>query len=87
MSPLSLDAKAAGGKRKVWRGTAADLYRCVAELDKQFEREFRTVRVFSTVLGQLKSRGAGGIERIQQPGLGACLWVLDHPSDEKEGDL
>ena len=77
---LRLDRKLAAGARDAWRGTSTQLYAALSETDPQFSKEFRTVRMFQTCLGQLRSRGTVPIDKSSGNGQSA-IWTLTHPDE------
>lgn len=83
---LRADKKLANDARDGWTGTSTQLYSTLAQFDPQFSKEFKTVRMFQTCLGQLRSRGTVAMRRT--PGFKGeqARWTLLHPEDKLDGD-
>ena len=77
-------------KGKSWKGTAAVLHQSMCAMNESFAREFRGVQSFSTLLGQLKSRGMLPMEKMRIDH-GQPEWVIPYDlagmdDDSEKGD-
>jgi hypothetical protein len=80
---IELDKNSCAGKRSQWRGTSSELYNAMSMVNPQLLREFKTVRSFQTILGQVRNRGAVRMA-ADRKGYGAPVdWILFHDQGEE----
>jgi hypothetical protein len=78
---IEADRISASGQRKGWTGSSTELYSVLSEFNPQFGKEFRTVRMFQTCLGQLKSREVLTIEKCKPKSGQTATWFISHDQE------